>query len=84
MLEYWDDFIQIISIDLNSTNQNDITEKSDIFKHSVCKCVHTSKFNIKNIVKFIKTNITGITNNEIENIVSSFEFLNTFGIFYAL
>ena len=81
MLEYWDDFISIISIDLNSTNQNIIIEKSNLFKYNIYKYIHKSKFNIKNIIKFIKNHITDITNSEIENIITSFEFLNTFGLF---
>lgn len=81
ILEYWNDFIDIISIDLNSINHNKIIDKSDKFKLDICKYVYKSKYNIKNIVKFIKSNINDITNNEIENITTSFEFLNTFGLF---
>ncbi len=81
MLEYWDDFICIISIEINLTNQNEIIDKSNMFKYNICKYINESKFNIKNIIKFIKKNITDITNNEIENIITSFEFLNSFGIF---
>ena len=81
MLEYWDDFIEVISVELNSINKNCIIEKSDILKCNICECSGKLKFNIKNIVKFIKNNITDITNSEIENIITSFEFLNTFGIF---
>jgi hypothetical protein len=81
MLEYWDDFINIISIELNSNNEDNIIVKSNIFKSNICESINKLKFNIKNIVKFIKYNIKDITNNEIENIITSFEFLNTFGIF---
>jgi hypothetical protein len=81
MLEYWDDFINIISIELNSKNEDNIIVKSNIFKSNICESINKLKFNIKNIVKFIKYNIKDITNNEIENIITSFEFLNTFGIF---
>jgi hypothetical protein len=81
MLEYWDDFISIISNEINFNNQDEIIEKSNAFKCNICKYINISKFNTKNIVKYIKININDITNNEIENIITSFEFLNSFGIF---
>lgn len=81
MLEYWEDFICVISIDLNSTNKNAIVEKSNLFKYNIHKYIHKSKFNIKNIIKFIKNHIKDITNGEIDDIITSFEFLNTFGIY---
>lgn len=80
MLEHWDDFISIISIEINYSNQNEIIEKSNSFKYNIYNCINKTKFNIKNIIKFIKNNILDITNNEIENIINSFEFLNSFGI----
>lgn len=81
MLEYWDDYIGIISIDLNDKNSNIILNLSNKFKGNICSHVNKSKFNIKNIVKFIKNNIMDITNCEIDNIITSFEFLNAFGLF---
>lgn len=80
MLEFWDEFIGIISLELNSTNYDVIIQKSDNFKLNICKYICNSKFNIKNIIKFIKHNINDITTNEINNMITSFEFLNNFGI----
>jgi hypothetical protein len=78
MLEYWDEYIEIISIELKPKNSNLIIKKSDIFKFSIYSHISKLKFNIKNIIKFIKNNINDITKNEIDNMILSFEFLNTF------
>lgn len=78
ILEFWDEYIDIIS--LNSPNNDILIKKSDKFKSNVCKYICKSKFNIKNIIKFIKNNINDITTSEIDNMVTSFEFLNKFGI----
>lgn len=86
MLEYWDEFIEILSInnDTNETNTIIITDKTKIqvdnFKNLIYKHISKLKFNIKNIVKFIRNNINDITDEEISNMVMSFDFLNTFGI----
>lgn len=80
ILEYWDEFIEIISIDLNINNSNLIFVKSTEFKFNIYKYISKLKFNVKNIIKFIKNNINDITDNEINDIITSFEFLNTFGI----
>jgi hypothetical protein len=80
ILEYWDEFIDTISVDLNSNNQDVIIQKSEKFKLEVCKFICKSKFNTKNIIKFIKNNIEDITDNEIDNMITSFDFLNNFGI----
>lgn len=81
LLEFWDDFIDLLSIKNNLSNQNIISNKSIQFKYDISKCINKNKFNIKNIIKFIKNNINDITDSEIENIITSFEFLNTFGLF---
>ena len=86
MLEYWDEFIEILSInnDTNETNTIIITDKTKIqvdnFKNLIYKHISKLKFNIKNIVKFIRNNINDITDEEISNMIMSFDFLNTFGI----
>lgn len=79
ILEFWDEYIDVISVKHNPLNEQLIT-KSNIFKSKICKYICKSKFNIKNIIKFIKNNINDITTNEINNIITSFEFLNNFGI----
>jgi len=81
LLEFWDDYIEILSIDNNLSNKNIIYNKSIKFKYDITNCINKNKFNIKNIIKFIKNNIDDITSSEIENIITSFEFLNTFGLF---
>ena len=81
LLEFWDDYIELISIDNNLSNHNIIYDKSIKFKYNISNCINKNKFNIKNIIKFIKNNIIDITNSEIDNIVTSFEYLNTFGLF---
>lgn len=80
MLEHWDEFIDVICLELNNNQQESVNKKSELFKQHVCKYISKSKFNIKNIIKFIKNNIHDITENEIKNMIASFEFLNTFGI----
>jgi hypothetical protein len=80
ILEFWDEYIDIISSELNNNNIDDIIQKSDKFKFSICNFIYKAKFNTKNIVKFIKNNISDITTNEIDNMITSFDFLNNFGI----
>ena len=80
ILEFWDEYIDVISENLNEINQDIIIKKSIALKSNICKHVCKSKFNIKNIIKFIKNNIGDITTNEIDNIITSFQFLNNFGI----
>ena len=82
MLEFWDDFINILN---KNNNENDdeiyeIKNLSDDFKYNIYKYISNKKFNIKNILKFIKNNIKDITEEEITNMIISFDFLNTFGI----
>ena len=81
MLEYWDEFIQIISMDINSNTTDKIYNMSNEFKYNICSYINKSKFNTKNIIKYIKNNINDITSDEIEDIITSFNFLNTFGLF---
>jgi hypothetical protein len=76
MLEFWDELINI----LNKNNNDDINNLSNNFKYDIYKYISNKKFNIKNILKFIKNNINDITDEEITNMIISFDFLNTFGI----
>lgn len=80
ILEFWDEYIDVISIDVDKLNTSELNTKSNEFKSKICKYICKSKFNIKNIIKFIKNNINDITQDEIDNMVTSFEFLNNFGI----
>jgi len=80
ILEFWDEYIDVISCELNKNNIHDIIQKSDKFKFCMCNFICKAKFNTKNIVKFIKNNISDITTNEIDNMITSFDFLNNFGI----
>lgn len=80
ILEFWDEYIDIISLELNTLPNSELIIKSNKFKSQICNYICKSKFNIKNIIKFIKNNIDDITQDEIDNMVTSFEFLNNFGI----
>lgn len=80
ILEFWDEYIDIISLELNASDNDKLITKSNKFKLKICNYICKSKFNIKNIIKFIKNNINDITQDEINNMVTSFEFLNNFGI----
>ncbi len=75
MLEFWDEFLEIISKDLKEITK-DMTE---LFKNSINNYVRQKKFNIKNIVKFLKNNIPDISDKEISNAQITFEYLNSFG-----
>jgi hypothetical protein len=78
MLEFWEDFIELLS----NTNDNDVSNsiKLGSFKSNIYNFISKSKFKVKNIIKFIKNNIKDITDDEISNMIISFDFLNTFGI----
>ena len=78
MLEYWDVFVGVLKNDIGELDE--IKQSSDNFKLLINNHIGKSKFNVKNILKYIKNNIEDITDNEIANIIMSFEFLNTFGI----
>ena len=82
MLEFWDDFINILNKNNNESDDEiyEIKNLSDDFKYNIYKYISNKKFNIKNILKFIKNNIKDITEEEITNMIISFDFLNTFGI----
>lgn len=80
ILEFWDEYIDVISLELNTQDNSKLITKSNKFKSKICNYICKSKFNIKNIIKFIKNNIDDITHDEIKNMVTSFEFLNNFGI----
>jgi len=75
MLEFWNDFIEI----LKDNNMKDF-EKSNNFKNKINKYVKESSFNIPKIIKFMKNNVSEISNQEIKNISTTFEYLNEFGI----
>lgn len=76
MLEFWDEFMLL----LKNNNDDNIKINSLIFKSSINDYISKSKFNTKNIIKFIKNNIKDIREDEINNMIISFEYLNTFGI----
>lgn len=80
MLEFWDDFINILKKNNEYNNQDNNLNLSNTFKHNIYKYISNKKFNIKNILKFIKNNIKDLTEEEITNMIISFDFLNTFGI----
>jgi len=76
MLEYWDQLIDILK-----NNEDNIDMNNTIsFKVNINNFIRNKKFNIKNIIKFLKNNIVDISNTEINNNIISFEYLNTFGI----
>lgn len=79
MLEFWDDFLNILNKN-NLENKEENINQSNIFKNNIYKFISKKKFNIKNILKFIKNNIKDITDEEIKNMIISFDFLNTFGL----
>jgi hypothetical protein len=73
MLELWDDFIKILSLNC----QDKILEYGSAYKNKIINLISTKKFKINNILKYIKNNISDITNDEINSIKSSLIFLNT-------
>jgi 5'-3' exonuclease len=75
MLEFWDDFIFILKQESNCLN----LEFSINFKNKINKYIRLKKFNIKNIIRFLKNNIEDITEQELKNSLTTFEYLNTFG-----
>lgn len=76
MLEFWEDFIEI----LNTTDNQQTIKLSNTFKNNINNFITKKKFNTKNILKYIKNNIKDITQEEITNMMVSFDFLNTFGL----
>jgi hypothetical protein len=79
MLEYWDEFIQILKTPFNTDNLSKISIESENFKNTINKFIRTKKFNIKNIIKFLKNHIQDISTEELKNSEITFEYLNTFG-----
>ncbi len=73
ILEFWDEFLNILTIN-NPTN---IENKQ--LKIKINNYIRTKKFNIKNIINFLKNHILDISQNEIYNMQTTFEYLNTFG-----
>ena len=69
MLEYWDDFVNILKNDYNEVFVNN-------YKVNIINFIKSKKINIKNIIKFLKFNIADLTENEIINITSNFSFIN--------
>jgi hypothetical protein len=76
LLEFWDNFIDILSID--EIDNDNILNKSNDFKHNIIKYIKHKKFNVKNIIKFLKDNVNDITNEELTNATISFNYLNEF------
>ena len=79
ILEYWNDLINIMKIDVND-NIN-INIKSKEFKINIITFISKHQFNIKNIIKFLKNNIQDISEDEIKNIINSFTYINKFSLF---
>jgi len=69
MLEYWDEFINILKYDYNENIVNN-------YKINIINFIKSKKININNIIKFLKLNINDLTNYEITNIISNFNFIN--------
>jgi hypothetical protein len=73
-IEYWDEYIEILKIDIE--NKKLINENSLNLKKKIISLINEKKFNSNKIIKFIKKNIPDINNNEIKNIIVTFEYLN--------
>jgi hypothetical protein len=74
MLEYWEELIEILKNDYDE-------EKVNIYKLNIIKFIKNKKLNIKNIEKFLIENIPDITENELTNAISSFNYINNFNYF---
>lgn len=75
MLEFWDEFIVILNQGLQLIDTN----LSISFKNKLNSFIRIKKFNLKNIVRFLKNYVQDITEQEIKNAEITFEYLNTFG-----
>lgn len=73
LLEFWDDLINIFK--LNQINNPDSLR----LKLKIIRYIKDKKFNIKNIIKFLKNYVDDISNNELHNTQTTFEYLNSFG-----
>jgi len=71
MLEYWDELVDILKYNYDE-------EKVNIFKTNIINYSKSKKFNIKNILKFLKENISDITDDELINATNSFNYINDF------
>jgi len=69
MLEYWDELVDILKYDYNEKKVNN-------YKINIINFIKSKKININNIIKFLKFNINDLTNDEIINITSNFDFMN--------
>jgi len=79
VLEFSDSFIKILSYDIDNNSHTDhIKRESNELKENIIKYIKSKKFNIKNIINFLKENINDITTEELSNIKISFTYLNTF------
>lgn len=73
LLEFWQELIDIFKT--NDPNSPDIVQ----FKSKIIIYIKDKKFNIKNIIKFLKNYIPDISQTEILNTQTTFEYLNSFG-----
>jgi hypothetical protein len=71
MLEHWDELLEILK-------NNYDEEKVNLYKIKIIKFIKNKKFNIKNILKFLKENIPDITEEELINATNSFTYINNF------
>lgn len=69
MLEFWDEFVNILKNDYNEKKINN-------YKINIINFIKSKKININNIIKFLKLNIDNLTNYEITNIISNFTYIN--------
>ena len=79
VLEFQDAFINIMSYDCeNKLDIPNILLHSTELKENIIKFIKNKKYNIKNIVNFLKENVDDITIEELSNTKISFTYLNTF------
>lgn len=79
LLEFWDNFIELLSI--NSINNEELIIKLSIdLKNNIIKFIKNKKINVKKIINFLKNNVSDITYEEIQNATISFNYLNEFNI----
>lgn len=71
MLEHWDELIDILKYNYDE-------KKVNIYKTNIINYIKSKKFNIKNILKFLKENISDITDDELINATNSFNYINDF------
>jgi hypothetical protein len=71
MLEHWDELVDILKYNYDE-------EKVNLYKLNIINYIKNKKFNIKNILKFLKENISDITEDELINATNSFNYINNF------